>query len=331
MDTSDENEGMMATGGSPSASASGGANTIDPSDILLQFQCLGTNDHDALVNEFVRLLGPSVGLTREAASFFLEMNNWNLQSAIGSYFDLDTPRDLLTCKSTFGSPPEMTLIKDVTVGDGEEVTPNTRFKKTWKIQNTGQKNWPWGVSLRFLAGTNLSQIDSIPVDSLMPGEITEVSLEMVSPSLPGSYEGQYRMVTPDGVYFGETIWVIITVSQSGLLSLTQQLNSLSSIADNDQLQQQTQQQQNQFIYPSPSASNQIVNHESSNCDWDTMDGEQGGNSMDTVPILHNVTLDRVKSVESSPSLGDNLENCIQRCSVRSTFSSKFLSHFENVV
>lgn len=31
----------------------------------------------------------------------------------------------------------MTLIRDVTVGDGEEVTPNTRFIKTWKIQNSG--------------------------------------------------------------------------------------------------------------------------------------------------------------------------------------------------
>ena len=32
----------------------------------------------------------------------------------------------------------MTLIKDVTVGDGEEVPPNTRFVKTWKIQNPGK-------------------------------------------------------------------------------------------------------------------------------------------------------------------------------------------------
>lgn len=324
MDTSDENEAMMATGGSPTSHG----NTIDPSEILLQFQCLGTNDHDSLVNEFVRLLGPSVGLTREAATFFLEMNNWNLQSAIGSYFDLDTPRDL-TCK-TFESPPEMTLIKDVTVGDGEEVTPNTRFKKTWKIQNSGQKLWPWGVSLRFLGGTNLSQVDSILVSSLLPGEVTEVSLDMVSPSIPGTYEGQYRMVTYDGVYFGETIWVIITVSQSGVLSLTQQLDSLTSIADQDQQQQTQQQQQSGFVFSSPSVSNQMNQrtHSNPNEEWEAMDGGQAsGSSMDTVPILHNVTLDRVKSVESSPALGDNLENCIQRCNVLSTFCSKLIFSF----
>lgn len=44
-------------------------------DLLLQFQCMGTNDRDVLVAEFQRLLGPST-LRPEACAFFLEMNNW---------------------------------------------------------------------------------------------------------------------------------------------------------------------------------------------------------------------------------------------------------------
>ena len=44
-------------------------------DLLLQFQCMGTNDRDVLISEFQRLLGPSV-LKPEACAFFLEMNNW---------------------------------------------------------------------------------------------------------------------------------------------------------------------------------------------------------------------------------------------------------------
>jgi len=44
-------------------------------DLLLQFQCLGTNDRDALIREFQRLLGPN-NLEPEACAFFLEMNNW---------------------------------------------------------------------------------------------------------------------------------------------------------------------------------------------------------------------------------------------------------------
>lgn len=44
-------------------------------NLLLQFQCMGTNDRDALINEFQRLLGPN-NLQPEACAFFLEMNNW---------------------------------------------------------------------------------------------------------------------------------------------------------------------------------------------------------------------------------------------------------------
>lgn len=131
-------------------------------DLLLQFQCMGTNDRDVLIAEFQRLLGPS-SLKPEACAFFLEMNNWsvhflmstcdlsltvfpiwsscsrNLQQAICSYFDFDSPRELVTQQS---QQPSMTLIRDVTVGDGEEVTPNTRFIKTWKIQNSGLSQSP---------------------------------------------------------------------------------------------------------------------------------------------------------------------------------------------
>ena len=57
----------------------------------------------------------------------------NLQQAVCSYFDFDSPRELVSHQSQ----PSMTLLRDVTVGEGEAVTPNTRFIKTWKIQNSG--------------------------------------------------------------------------------------------------------------------------------------------------------------------------------------------------
>ena len=31
----------------------------------------------------------------------------------------------------------MSLVKDVTIGEGEEVPPATKFIKTWKLQNSG--------------------------------------------------------------------------------------------------------------------------------------------------------------------------------------------------
>ena len=33
----------------------------------------------------------------------------------------------------------MTFVRDVTIGEGESVPPNTTFVKTWRIQNNGMK------------------------------------------------------------------------------------------------------------------------------------------------------------------------------------------------
>lgn len=53
----------------------------------------------------------------------------NLQAAIGAYYDFESPNI---------NAPGMSLVKDVTIGEGESVPPDTLFTKTWRIQNTGR-------------------------------------------------------------------------------------------------------------------------------------------------------------------------------------------------
>lgn len=52
-----------------------------------------------------------------------------LQAAVGAYYDFNSPQDKL---------PSMAFIRDVTIGEGESVPPNTAFVKTWRIQNNGK-------------------------------------------------------------------------------------------------------------------------------------------------------------------------------------------------
>lgn len=42
--------------------------------LLQQFNCLGTTDHEELVQQMLQILGHE--LTYSAAKFFLDMNNW---------------------------------------------------------------------------------------------------------------------------------------------------------------------------------------------------------------------------------------------------------------
>ncbi|CAH1256692.1 protein ILRUN-like [Branchiostoma lanceolatum] len=186
-------------------------------DFMQKFSAMGTTDREVLVAELQKLV--NYQLNPSACAFFLDMNNWNLQAAVGAFYDLETPRQPL---------PNMSFVADITIGEGESVPPDTQFVKTWRIQNSGEEPWPAGSCLRFLAGERLGPNDRVLVDSLDPRGITDVSVNMVSPSHAGVYHGQWRMCTPANLYFGEIIWVILTVEENGLLAVTQQMSSMGA-------------------------------------------------------------------------------------------------------
>lgn len=189
--------------------------------LLHQFSCLGTTDKEDLVKQLQRLLAGSQ-LNEATARFFLDMNNWNLQAAMCSYFDFESPF----------KPPCMSLLCDNTVGEGESVPPDTKFTKSWRVQNSGDEAWPDGITLRHMEGVRFG-VCRIPVPALAPNESAELSVELTSPSTSGTFHSTWMMMTSTGHYFGDTIWVIITVDESGTLAITQQLHQLSTSQSND--------------------------------------------------------------------------------------------------
>jgi len=253
----------------------------------------------------------------------------------------------------------MTLIKDVTVGDGEEVPPNTRFFKTWKIQNSGQflsfviryilcrldmdntthdlyfaflgrEQWPYGCSLRFLGGAQMTSQDYVAVESLHPGHSCDVNIEMTSPQQPGIYEGQWRMTTSSGLFFGEVIWVIISVAEGGLLGLTQQMNAFHSLGSSPPNNSPTSAgsgsgsgsgSSNQFgfqLRPQPSVTVTSPDFSTvdltrpsfaSQSDMEGMNVEMGESSP-IFPVKRSL-VDRVK--DANHPHDDNQENCIKIC------------------
>uniref|UniRef100_A0AAA9RX60 Protein ILRUN n=1 Tax=Bos taurus TaxID=9913 RepID=A0AAA9RX60_BOVIN len=234
---------------------------LDP-ELMQKFSCLGTTDKDVLISEFQRLLG--FQLNPAGCAFFLDMTNWNLQAAIGAYYDFESPNI---------SVPSMSFVEDVTIGEGESIPPDTQFIKTWRIQNSGAEAWPPGVCLKYVGGDQFGHVNMVMVRSLEPQEIADVSVQMCSPSRAGMYQGQWRMCTATGLYYGglpwwlrckefasnvgdlglipglrrfpggghgnplqysclenlhDVIWVILSVEVGGLLGVTQQLSSFET-------------------------------------------------------------------------------------------------------
>lgn len=204
---------------------------------MQKFSCMGTTDKDVLISEFQRLLG--FQLNPAGCAFFLDMTNWNLQAAIGAYYDFESP-NIIT--------PSMSFVEDVTIGEGESVPPDTPFTKTWRIQNSGGESWPPGVSLKYIGGDQFGHVNTVMVKSLDPQEVTDVSVQMRSPTAPGMYQGQWRMCTATGLFYGDVIWVILSVEIGGLLGVTQQLSSFET-EFNTQPQRSVQEDFNPFASP----------------------------------------------------------------------------------
>jgi len=186
--------------------------------LLEQFGCMQTLDHDDLISQMMRLVDANINIS--SAKFYLEMNQWNVQAAVCSYFDLESGNARL---------PGMTLVSDVTVGEGESIPPATRFLKTWRVQNTGVDAWPPDCVLRFTSGEQLGSQDKILVGALDALQSTDISVEMTSPSVPGMYESKWRMSTAQGNFFGDTIWVIISVEECGTMAIMQQFSNLNQL------------------------------------------------------------------------------------------------------
>ncbi|XP_077151654.1 protein ILRUN isoform X3 [Ranitomeya variabilis] len=241
-------------------------------ELMQKFSCLGTTDKDVLISEFQRLLG--FQLNPAGCAFFLDMTNWNLQAAIGAYYDFESPNVSIPC---------MSFVEDVTIGEGESVPPDTQFTKTWRVQNTGSEAWPPGVCLRYVGGDQFGHVNMVLVRSLDTQEMTDVSVPMCSPNRPGMYQGQWRMCTATGLYYGDVIWVILSVEAGGLLGVTQQLSSFET-EFNTQPHRNLAGDFNPFASPQKSRSTDGENMSNWTSETKTPEGEQNGLSQTNVNI-----------------------------------------------
>ena len=74
-----------------------------------------------------QLVNSSFSLMKERLNVVLSFRNLN--EAILAYYDAEMPTDKV---------PQMRFVADVTVGEGEAIPPNTRFVKTWRVENPSE-------------------------------------------------------------------------------------------------------------------------------------------------------------------------------------------------
>jgi hypothetical protein len=133
--------------------------------------------------------------------------------------------------SPLPSPNGAAFVSDVTVRDGTVLSPNQSFVKTWRLKNTGGTTWSSGYRLAFVGGNQLNAPESVALPrSVAPNTTVDISVTMRTPSAGGTYQGDWRLRDAQGVYFGDRVWVKISVP---VPSGSTQPPSIGSAADVD--------------------------------------------------------------------------------------------------
>jgi hypothetical protein len=87
-----------------------------------------------------------------------------------------------TTKPEYACNPFPRLPRDNTV-----YKPNDSFDIKWTIVNTGTKDMRAGLDVRFNSGTQMTQITSVELPELKPGEQAVIDFDAVAPAKEGTY------------------------------------------------------------------------------------------------------------------------------------------------
>ena len=106
-----------------------------------------------------------------------------------------------TPKPTPRPAPLASYVADVTIPDNTVFAPDTPFTKTWRLKNSGSQHWGETPELAFVSGDAMNAPAAVSVEEPPFGDTVDISVDMVAPSEPGVYKGEWRMRTADGESF----------------------------------------------------------------------------------------------------------------------------------
>jgi hypothetical protein len=114
----------------------------------------------------------------------------------------------------------LAFVSDVTVPDNTTMSPGEIFTKTWRVRNSGSCNWEIGFKFKLTYGESMGGAALTLDKTVAPGEEIDLSIVMTAPSDPGSYQGNWRMTTTNGTFFGDEVYVLIIVGEGNTATPT---------------------------------------------------------------------------------------------------------------
>jgi hypothetical protein len=97
------------------------------------------------------------------------------------------------------------FVTDQTIPDGTKLPASTAFTKVWIVRNLGSCTWAEDYALVFSGGELMAGKSPLTIGrQLAPGDVMEISANLVTPGTSGLYSGYWMLQNSSGNTFGLT-------------------------------------------------------------------------------------------------------------------------------
>ncbi|KAF1746966.1 hypothetical protein GCK72_023424 [Caenorhabditis remanei] len=179
--------------------------------LISKMSQMTTDDRENLIRKFADIISPQI-IPHDLASFYLDLANWNLSTALSVFYDQNG--DLVHMEEAFRQSCLSSTIKECTNGEAISGSftyrPNATFFCGWRVVNDGRFRWPEGTRLAFVDGDPIDY--EVWKDTVLdPDQSENIDIRITCPIEMGDFKARFQFVTPQNIFFGESIWVIIRV------------------------------------------------------------------------------------------------------------------------
>lgn len=103
----------------------------------------------------------------------------------------------------------LTFLSDLTIPDNTSISYGSTIDKQWIVENSGSCHWNSEYRLKHIGGATLDAPEEIALYPARAGTQTTIQILFTAPFTDGEYESAWQAFDPNGVAFGDPIFVRI--------------------------------------------------------------------------------------------------------------------------
>jgi hypothetical protein len=105
----------------------------------------------------------------------------------------------------------LTFVEDITISDNSFITVGATIDKQWRVENSGTCHWSSEYRLKHIGGAIFDAPEEIALYPARAGTQATIQILFTAPFTDGVYESAWQAHDPDGIAFGDPIYLRVVV------------------------------------------------------------------------------------------------------------------------